>query len=81
MAAKMRWWKDGDHEAVVMFKPRKDRAELCEECGAPRFIHGKLGTELVHPGDYIVTLDGGDHRVERPDPLADALSALTGGRG
>jgi hypothetical protein len=78
MAYKTRWWKDGDHEAVIMFQPRVDRAVLCADCGAPRFIHGKLKGHrvLVHPGDYIVTLDGGEHRVERPDPMAEALAQL-----
>lgn len=70
MAAKTRWWKDGDDERVQPFKSTTKALELCPTCGQAFEVHGKVGKTLVHPGDYLITKDGGGIEVERPDPFA-----------
>jgi hypothetical protein len=77
MAAKTQWWKDGDHDAVVSYAAKGKKHDLCTECGQAFGVHGKVGNVLVHPGDFVVTLDGGKHEIEHPDPMAEALEVVT----
>lgn len=76
MAAKTQWWKHGDHEAVKKAQPKRGKLDLCPVCSQANEGHGRLNGDLVHPGDYILTKNGGQHEVIHPDPLADALAAI-----
>jgi hypothetical protein len=66
------WWKDGDSEHVTPYKAKTKALELCTLCGQAFEVHGKVGATLVHPGDTIVSKDGGDIEVVRPDPFAQS---------
>jgi hypothetical protein len=71
MASSTVWWKDGDSEHVTPAKFRKPKAlELCPTCGQAFAVHGRADGTLVHPGDTVVTKDGGDIEVHQPDPFA-----------
>lgn len=76
MASRTIWWKIGDHDEVTENKTRTKTHDLCPECGAPYGIHGKVGATLVHPGDAIIVNNKGAVRIERPDPMAQAVADM-----
>jgi hypothetical protein len=51
--------------------------DLCPLCGQAYSVHGKVGRTLVHPGDWIITHDGGKYTVERPvNPAEEAAAKI-----
>lgn len=69
-----RWFKDGDHDKVVMVsdlnKPYIERT--CNYCDEIIAIHGWIDTSdgsgfIVCPGDYIVSYQNGDLVPVKPD--------------
>jgi hypothetical protein len=47
--------------------------KLCDVCSSPMRNHGKVGKQIVHPGDWVTLNKGKDgYSAEHPDPMAEA---------
>jgi len=74
---------ESEGKVVRRFRhPGLDGHALCAVCNQAWDVHGWVDSggdgQIVHPGDDVITHDGGEIEVVHPDPMAEALKRMEG---